>query len=287
MKAIKFHVLICLTCLPLYLKAASFDCDKASTAMEKSICANKALNQLDSELGQVYGELKKSLPSHKAEQLIKQQQNWLKDRNQTCAAYELDCLRDLYERRITELSNSLPTSSSKTIASTDKSSGSTDKLSVDSKVSLRSVGPIQFGMQVSKAQTLSGVKFKRDEQSSHCTILTPLGQLENEINFIAVDDVIVSANILTTQAHHFATKSNIGIGSTETQLIKAYPNNLRVLESDQIEGNNYKILAFVPKDHVDQDYRILFTLFENENGTFNVDHFSAGQLPEVKNGCNH
>ena len=285
MNTIKFSLLTCFTCLPLFAHAASFNCEKAGTPIEKSICANEVLDELDSQLGQLYGELKGSLSSSKVEALTKQQHDWLKKRDTSCEAYEIDCLRDLYEQRIADLSHS-SSSNSPRITSKPSTVVSTDKLSTSSKVSLRSVGPIQFGMEISKAQEVSGVEFKRENQSAHCAIITPVGKLENDINFIAVDDVIVSANIFTTQSQAFNTKSNIGMGSSETQLIKAYPNNIKLLESSQVEGNNYKVLAFVPKDSTDKDYRILFTLFENENGTFNVDHFSVGSLPEVKTGCN-
>lgn len=61
-------------------QAASFDCAKATTKVEKLICADAALSKLDEELTKVYGEvLKKSLD----EALLKKQQRAsLKARNQ-------------------------------------------------------------------------------------------------------------------------------------------------------------------------------------------------------------
>jgi uncharacterized protein len=52
MKHLVFFVIF-LT-LAIGVEAASFDCGKASTPVEKSICANTKLSELDSQLMQSY-----------------------------------------------------------------------------------------------------------------------------------------------------------------------------------------------------------------------------------------
>jgi uncharacterized protein len=79
--------------------AASFDCSKASTAVEGSICANAALSDLDSQLGAAYKKAR--LLSLDPAALQKEQLSWIKKRN-TCGA-NVNCLTQSYTLRISEL----------------------------------------------------------------------------------------------------------------------------------------------------------------------------------------
>ncbi len=80
--------------------AASFDCEKASTALEKLICANDYVSDLDAELGQEY---QRALIKYaeKKDMLIQQQRNWIKWIRSQCK--DPSCLATLYEVRIGEL----------------------------------------------------------------------------------------------------------------------------------------------------------------------------------------
>ncbi len=66
--------------------AASFNCHKASTPIEKAICADRYLNELDGDMGKLY---------HKAKQyqsdLPSLQKMWIHNRNRTCGT-NTDCL---------------------------------------------------------------------------------------------------------------------------------------------------------------------------------------------------
>lgn len=75
-------------------QAASFDCGKASTKVEKLICTDAELSRLDEALAEVYADaLKSTDPANfKAEQKA-----WLKKRNQ---CRNNDCLISTYQRRI-------------------------------------------------------------------------------------------------------------------------------------------------------------------------------------------
>ncbi|MCP4335944.1 MAG: DUF1311 domain-containing protein, partial [Gammaproteobacteria bacterium] len=78
--------------------AASFDCAKARTPIETSICSDASLSLMDDQLGALY----RNAMAYAAdpEGLKRGQRAWLKERNQ-CT--EVDCLARAYENRISEL----------------------------------------------------------------------------------------------------------------------------------------------------------------------------------------
>ena len=88
--------------------AASFDCEKATTKVEKMICADPELSKLDDELGRVYSENLKKYPDYVAN-FQAQQRAWLKERNK-CETKE--CLRSIYQKRIAQLTPKEDTQSS-------------------------------------------------------------------------------------------------------------------------------------------------------------------------------
>jgi len=79
-------------------RAASFDCAKASTAVEKLICSEAKLSELDSRLALAY---RRALATPAVAQRVKQDQRvWLADRNK-CA--DAACLTNAYQRRLASL----------------------------------------------------------------------------------------------------------------------------------------------------------------------------------------
>lgn len=90
--------LVWLLC-PSTTMAASFDCAKAGTMIEKLICGDFELSKLDEELGKVY-----SVARNKASDplVLKQhQRTWLKERNKRCKS--VSCLSIMYRERINQL----------------------------------------------------------------------------------------------------------------------------------------------------------------------------------------
>lgn len=79
-------------------QAASFDCSKAQSKIEKMICADAELSRLDEEIAKVYGEVLKKFPDEAL--LKKQQHGWLKARNR---CKDISCLSDYYRGRLAEL----------------------------------------------------------------------------------------------------------------------------------------------------------------------------------------
>jgi uncharacterized protein len=84
------------------VKAASFDCAKAKTKIEKAICSDKELNDLDSTLNLLYVELKKTLPKDIFGYIAYEQHYWLKQRNEKCKK-DTSLLIALYKQRVMDL----------------------------------------------------------------------------------------------------------------------------------------------------------------------------------------
>lgn len=79
--------------------AASFDCGKAQTLVEKAICQNPSLSALDVELAAVYQTALQSLPDKPA--LREQQRQWLLNTRNPCQ--NETCLKRAYQQRIDTL----------------------------------------------------------------------------------------------------------------------------------------------------------------------------------------
>ncbi|MDO8208273.1 MAG: hypothetical protein Q7T38_10735 [Gallionella sp.] len=81
---------------------ASFDCAKASSNIEKTICNNPILSALDSKLDIFYKAALTKYSTTETGLLKEDQKNWLKKARGICDAES--CLKKIYEFRIYELS---------------------------------------------------------------------------------------------------------------------------------------------------------------------------------------
>ena len=95
-----------------FLNAASFDCKKASSIIEKAICSNPELSRLDNLLSLEYKEAKNLFTNeekndYKNEQwksaLKNEQIQWMKNRKKCHATNLTQCLKGVYKTRINEL----------------------------------------------------------------------------------------------------------------------------------------------------------------------------------------
>lgn len=81
----RFSLAFLLLLAPVYLHAASFDCAKARTSVEKAICSSPELSASDDKLAQAYRTAQVNVPE--AAKLVRQSElNWL-------LAVERDCRR--------------------------------------------------------------------------------------------------------------------------------------------------------------------------------------------------
>lgn len=90
--------------------AASFDCGKASTDVEKLICADSQVSALDGELAQAYQNALAGSASPAA--LKAAQKSWLAKVRNPCK--DSACLIRAYQQRIKALGNAKPSASSPT-----------------------------------------------------------------------------------------------------------------------------------------------------------------------------
>src|SRR5436309_13896003 len=86
-----------------YVHSASFDCAKAKTKIEKQICSNTKLSELDDKLTTLYNKVLAQSPV--PEDTKEQQREWVKDPRNLCK--NADCLERAYTNRISDLQEQL------------------------------------------------------------------------------------------------------------------------------------------------------------------------------------
>jgi len=83
--------------------AASFDCAKATSDVEKTICASPALSALDSQLQDTYRKASATVAASNSKTLLNEQRNWVRLTRNTCA--DEACLTRVYQARIDVLAH--------------------------------------------------------------------------------------------------------------------------------------------------------------------------------------
>lgn len=85
--------------------AASFDCRRAGTATERSICGSLGLNDRDVRMAQLYDIVRHLVPMGTRGAIMDRQSVWLRERNR-CGG-DRNCIGLAYDRRIRELNRVL------------------------------------------------------------------------------------------------------------------------------------------------------------------------------------
>lgn len=91
------------------VQAASFDCAKAATKIEKMICGDAGLSKLDEELNVAYKTALQdekqatSTSSGQADTVKQAQKQWVKERN---GCFDAGCVKRAYETRLSTLTSS-------------------------------------------------------------------------------------------------------------------------------------------------------------------------------------
>jgi uncharacterized protein len=83
-------------------QAASFDCAKAATPVEKAICTDGELSGLDEEMARLY---KRAMQHGDAGEIKSGQKTWLKERNG--CGNDNGCIKDQYNYRISDLARAV------------------------------------------------------------------------------------------------------------------------------------------------------------------------------------
>lgn len=92
-----FTLLICMSLISSAY-AASFNCHKAETSIEKTICSDAVLSKLDDEMSSSYKVVMQKV--NQSASIRKLQKNWLAERN-NCST--IDCLNASYKRQLVAL----------------------------------------------------------------------------------------------------------------------------------------------------------------------------------------
>ena len=79
------------------------DCAKALTPVEKAVCHEASLAEMDAEMNRLYGALRPQLTARARAELLAQQRAWLAERNRECANGDVPCLRRSYGNRLDQL----------------------------------------------------------------------------------------------------------------------------------------------------------------------------------------
>jgi uncharacterized protein len=95
----KVSLLILLNLFSSFVIAASFDCTKATTFVEKTICSEPLLSKLDDALAENYIGMYYSNFGGSQKSLKAEQQKWLSSRNKCTNS---KCLITSYQKRIDE-----------------------------------------------------------------------------------------------------------------------------------------------------------------------------------------
>lgn len=93
--------IICLffgVAVPGLVQAASFDCARARSAVERAICEDAEISQLDSHLGSAYQTTLAKLANHDRREFVEQQREWLHRSRNACTTDV--CLKQAYWSRI-------------------------------------------------------------------------------------------------------------------------------------------------------------------------------------------
>ncbi|MBB5508729.1 lysozyme inhibitor LprI family protein [Paraburkholderia atlantica] len=94
------HLLAALLIVSPLAHATSFDCKKASTYVEKTICSSPLLGKLDDALADNYRDMLASDLGDGGTGLKKEQRAWVAQRNK-CTSEK--CLVDLYRKRVDDV----------------------------------------------------------------------------------------------------------------------------------------------------------------------------------------
>lgn len=87
---------------PGVVDGASYNCYRATTSVEKTICANEVLSKLDEQVAKAYKSA--ILMSDNPGRIKSQQQEWLSNVRNQCK--NETCLKDAYENRLAQLTAS-------------------------------------------------------------------------------------------------------------------------------------------------------------------------------------
>jgi len=146
----------------------------------------------------------------------------------------------------------------------------------DWRVTLRSYGPVRFGMTVGEASRVLGQELNADTTES-CTYLAP-ASLRHRVNFMVIDGHIARVDVDTVGVE---TRSGAHVGSTEDEVKQLYTGQIRV-EPHPYTGPEGHYLVYVPRDSADTAFGMIFETDGRVVTSYRSGEHAAVQLIE---GC--
>ncbi|BBL73695.1 lysozyme inhibitor LprI family protein [Methylomagnum ishizawai] len=134
--------------------AASFDCVKAGTQVEKLICNHSQLSALDEQLSEIYRT--NLAKSGNSASLTQDQRSWLKTQRNSCA--NIDCLKQAYTQRIGVL-NSVSPEPAKSLSGKTPDMGSTGIEETALRIMFRNMQTYVKNNQVDQLADLASYPF--------------------------------------------------------------------------------------------------------------------------------
>jgi hypothetical protein len=153
------------------------------------------------------------------------------------------------------------------------------KLTKNSRLRLKGIGPIRIGMTIEEAGQFGGVPIKHTGASNGSCAYYKTQGIADGIIFMTINDRIV--RIFSNRPETFTMKG-IKIGDTEEKIKMTYPGQISVAPHPIAGIRGGYQLTFIPKDKEDKNYRIIFGTKKGK-----VEYFMSGKLPEIEypEGC--
>jgi uncharacterized protein/uncharacterized MnhB-related membrane protein len=180
---------------PIAAFAASFDCTKATTPTEKTVCTNPELSSLDEQLAKSYRNVLAVTADQS--QLRQAQRTWLTQVLNRCE--DTKCLANAYQNRITTLNDGISTSPDK--PTSNQPLTSTPEFPPHSNLSAKNTSDSQQSSQSAPAQQTAPSKRNTTE------LVTEIKQDNDAISSTLMFlGIILLINALTTIYFHNSGK---------------------------------------------------------------------------------
>ena len=146
------------------------------------------------------------------------------------------------------------------------------------RVGLRSFGPVRYGMTLAEASRALGEHLEpgEEETSEGCSSVTPRS-IPRGATLMVIHGRIERVDI---EATGILTVSGVQVGSTEEEVHRVYPGQIRLRPHPDEPEWHY--LIFVPRNPADPAFGIIF-----ETDGHRVQSYRAGRRPAVSytEGC--
>ncbi|MDP6974928.1 MAG: hypothetical protein QF575_00020 [Acidimicrobiales bacterium] len=137
----------------------------------------------------------------------------------------------------------------------------------DSSVTTVGLDTVHFGMTLRAAQLAAGSRFSPASPVGECYLVTP-DEAPDGISFWVAGGTIERVDI---DEPGITTRSGAGIGDSEDRIHDMFGDRIQATALPDGTGN---LLAYVPRDESDKDYRVMF-----QTDGEKVVRFWSGKLP--------